>query len=182
MTYGLILIDIQQDYLPGGSHEVPGAKAAAQKAAQLLGLFREKEWPVFHVQHIADVSAPFFRPNTPGAQFYPLTAPLESERSFIKHTPDSFFETGLAEALQKAGVDKLVVCGMMTQMCVDTTVRAARPRRLPVELIADACAADSLSWNGEQLPATLVQAVYLASLSGSFAQVRQTQEFLAEHQ
>lgn len=182
MQTGLILIDLQNDYFEGGRYPLPEAEKAAQNAAKLLAHFREKELPIFHVQHISGANAPFFCPDTAGADFYPLTAPTAHEPVFVKHAPDSFYETGLARAVRTAQVTRLVVAGMMTQMCVDTTVRAARSLAFPVVLAQDACAAAALCFDGKEIPAQLVQAAFLAAIDGSFAKVVKTDEWLAEQQ
>ena len=57
----LIIIDIQNDYFPGGKMELCGSEAAADNAARLLKAFRKAGKPVFHVQHIslAPTATPF---------------------------------------------------------------------------------------------------------------------------
>ena len=65
----------------------------------------------------------------------------------------------------------IIVCGMMTHMCVDTTVRAAMDHGYEVSLVADACATMDLEINGEVIPAETVQKTYIASLAGIFAKI-----------
>ena len=63
MKTALVLIDIQNDYFKGGTNELVGQETAAKKAAKILALFRRKNLPVFHVQHIAtSAGATFFLP------------------------------------------------------------------------------------------------------------------------
>lgn len=175
---GLLLIDIQNDYFKDGCHPIEDSLEVAKNTARLLSHFRRNHLPIFHVQHISTAESPFFCPDTKGADFYSLTAPLAGEAVFIKHTPDSFFETGLADALAQAGVTKLVVMGMMTQMCIDTTVRAARCHGLKILLPQDGCAADELIWQGQRISPKEVQRSFLAALSGSFAEIITTDECL----
>ena len=172
MQLGLVLIDIQNDYFKGGRHELVQPKVAAANALNILSVFRAMCWPVFHVRHISTKpDATFFLPNTPGAEFFPDTAPIVGESVVLKHKPNSFLNTDLAERLTRSKVDHLVICGMMTHMCVDTTVRAAADLGYPVTLISDACATRDLLWAGETLPALQVQRAFLAALEGSFAKV-----------
>ena len=172
MQLGLVLIDIQNDYFEGGRHALVRPKEAAANALLILSAFRAKGWPIFHVQHISTKpNATFFLPSTPGAEFYADTAPVGGEPVILKHKPNSFLCTDLAEQLTKAGVDELVICGMMTHMCVDTTVRAAADLGYPVMLIGDACATRDLSWTGETVPAGPVQMAFPAALDGSSAHV-----------
>lgn len=180
MGQGLLLIDIQNDYFSGGRNELHGMEAAAQQARRALEHFRAQGLPVFHVQHISLYpSATFFLPDTDGAAIHELVAPLPGEPVVVKHAPNSFFETGLKELLDRHEVGRLVVCGSMSHMCVDTTVRAARDFALPVTLLHDACATRDLGWSGQTVPAQQVQAAYMAALNGSFATVLSADDYLA---
>jgi nicotinamidase-related amidase len=173
MTTALLLIDIQNDYFAGGAMALVGAEQAAIHAARLLSAFRERGLPVFHVQHIATrAGASFFLPDTTGAEIRPAVAPLGSESRTVKHFPNSFRETNLLESLRSADVSKLVIAGMMTHMCVDTTVRAAADLGFACSLASDACATKDLEYNGERVEARNVQLAYLAALNGSFASVQ----------
>lgn len=181
MKQGLVLIDIQNDYFPGGKYELEGAEKAAREAAKVLRYFRENDLPVFHVCHINIApNPPFFSPNSKGAEFFEAVAPKDGEITIIKHTPDSFLRTHLNDELEAAGVTELVVCGMMTHMCVDTTVRSASRYGYPVTLIGDACATRNLEWHHEVIGAKEVQGAFLAALDSGFATVVTADEWLKE--
>lgn len=175
----LILIDIQNDYFGGGRFPLFIPNETAAQAAKALEHFRQLGLPVFHVQHISTKpGATFFLPDTEGAEIYDGVAPLPSEKVVIKHTPDSFFQTELHDCLQQSGIKHLVICGMMTHMCVDTTVRAAKSHGYTITLLADGCTTRYLVWQGTTIPAAVVQQVYMASLSGNFAEVTDTAMWL----
>ncbi|MCR0570875.1 isochorismatase family protein [[Clostridium] innocuum] len=91
--------------------------------------------------------------------------------------PNSFYETALHEKLSSLSIKNLVVCGMMTHMCVDTSVRVAKDFGYNVTLIADACATKDLEWNGRKLPASFINDVYMASLKGKFAEVMTSTDY-----
>lgn len=172
MTKALLVIDIQNDYFPGGKMELVGSAEAARQAAQVQRLFREAGLPITHVQHIAlSPSASFFLPDTYGAEIHEVVAPIEGETLVIKHFPNAFRETNLQAILTEQAVTDLTVVGMMTHMCIDTTVRAASDLGLKVTLVGDACATKDLEFDGVLVPATSVQTAYLAALHGSFATV-----------
>lgn len=176
----LLLIDIQNDYFPGGAMELVGQEPAAAQAARLLASFRAKALPVFHVQHLATrPGATFFVPDTAGAAIHPSVAPLAGEVLVTKNFPSAFRGTTLHAALQAAKIERLVVAGMMTHMCVDTTVRAAADLGYTCSLAQDACATKELAFGGERVAAAQVQLAYLAALNGSFAAVQPTAELLA---
>ena len=181
MSLALLLVDIQNDYFPGGAMEVVGATAAATQAAAMLAAFRAQSRPVVHVQHIATrPGATFFLRDTPGAAIHPAVAPLPGEPVFQKHFPNSFRETPLLEHLRTAGISRLAIAGMMTHMCIDSTTRAAAELGFSCVLCHDACATRALSFNGVEVAAEQVQAAYLAALNGLFAKVVSSSELLAD--
>ncbi len=110
-------------------------------------------------------------PGTEGVEIHPSVSPEPGEPVIVKHYPNGFHETNLYDLIKETGVTELVVAGMMTHMCIDTTVRAAKDYTIPVTLLHDACATRDLDFQGVTVPAAQVQAAYLASLSGMFAKV-----------
>lgn len=179
MSDALVVIDIQNDYFPGGSMELVGADAAARVAAGLLGRFRQAGLPVVHVRHESTrPGSTFFLPGTPGAEIHPLLAPLPGESVLTKHFPNSFRDTGLLEILREFSATRLTICGMMTHMCVDTSVRAAFDLGFACRLASDACATRDLSFAGRTVAAADVQTAYLAALGAVFAQVAPASELV----
>ncbi|MDR2780311.1 MAG: cysteine hydrolase [Synergistaceae bacterium] len=175
----LLIIDIQNDYFPGGKSELAEPVEAAKNAASALRRFRERSLPVIHVQHInIHTGAAFLLPDTDGAQIYPSVTPLDGERLVLKHTPNGFFKTDLLDIIKGFGTTETVVCGMMTHMCIDTTVRAAHDYGLPVTLLHDACATKDLTFRNRTVPAAQVQAAFMAALSGRFAEVIAAEELV----
>lgn len=174
----LLIIDIQNDYFPGGANELTGAEEALAVAASMLACFRNAGLPIVHVQHIGSPASSFFKPGTTGAEIRREVLPAVGEALIVKEYPSGFRKTALEETLRKLGADELVVCGMMTHMCVDTTVRAAADLGFAVTLIADACATKDLAYGGVTVPAAHVQAAYLAALDGTFAQVVNADELV----
>ena len=100
----LLLIDLQNDYFPGGKMELVGSEQAGQAAARLLACFREKGLPVVHIQHLSvRPGATFFLPGTPGAEIHAGVRPLPGEAVIQKNFPNSFRGTNLLEHLQGLG-------------------------------------------------------------------------------
>ena len=178
-TTALILVDIQNDYFPGGKMTLDGVELACANAARLLQHFRDKRLPVFHVRHLAvQPGATFFLPGTPGAEIHPSVAPMPDETVVVKHFPNSFRETSLLDRLKKAGVASIVVCGAMSHMCIDATVRAASDLGFQCLVAHDACATRALTFGRETAPAANVHAAFMAALSGAYAQVLSTEELI----
>ncbi len=180
MAIALLLIDIQNDYFPGGAMEVVGAEAAAAQAATLLAAFRQRVYPIVHIQHVSvRPGAKFFLPDTPGVAIHESVRPAAGEMIVQKNFPNSFRNTPLLELLRDRGVKELVIAGMMTHMCVDTTTRAASDLGFSCSLAHDACATKALSFNGVHVEAAGVHAAYLAALNGLFARVLSARELCA---
>lgn len=176
MSSALLLIDIQNDYFPGGRMELESSVEAGARAAELLAAFRRAGRPVIHIRHLSlQPGATFFLPATPGAEIHACVAPQGDEPVVEKHFPNSFRETTLLAALREKGIDakggELVIAGMMTHMCVDATVRAAFDLGFRCRVASDACATRALAFNGVAVPAAHVQGAFLAALQGIYATV-----------
>lgn len=180
MKKALLIIDVQNDYFPNGNCELFKAEEALHTIKRLLEDFRKRNLPVIYIQHISAMQATFFVPETDGVEINKEIEPLDKETVIVKHYPNSFYETKLQEELMKNDVTDLVVCGMMTHMCVDTTVRAAKDYGYKITLISDGCATKDLEWNGDTLSASIVQSVYMTSLNQKFATVTTSTEFLSK--
>ena len=173
----LVVIDIQNDYFPGGAMELEGAEAAGAKAGIALRNFREKKLPVIHVRHLSvRPGATFFLPGTRGAEIHASVQPAAGETVLEKNFPNSFRNTRLKDLLDSQNIKNLVVAGMMTHMCVDASVRQAADLGYKVTLLGDACATRAQSYGGETVAARQVHAAFLAALNGFYAKVVNTHE------
>jgi nicotinamidase-related amidase len=172
MARGLLIIDIQRDYFPGGAYPLIEPDAAAAAARRLLDAFRASGEPVIHLRHIWDApDAPFMRPGTEGIEIHPLVAPTDGETVIEKEQPNGFIGTNLADELKSHDIDSVVVAGMMSSMCVDATVRAAVDQGFTATVVHDACAAPNLEFGGESVPGTSVHAAFMAALADGYAKV-----------
>lgn len=179
MARGLLLIDIQNDYFPGGTMELTGMERAADNAAMLLARFRAERAPLFHVQHLASrPEAGFFLPGTPGAEINPRVTPQAGESLTQKHFPNAFRATALGDAIKAAGVDELVICGAMSHMCIDASTRAAFDSGWRCIVAEDACATRDLSFGGQSIKAREVHGAFMAALGSVYAQLTTTRDLL----
>src|SRR3954469_2439845 len=122
----LVLIDVQNDYFPGGRWPLCGIESAADNAAKVLAAARGAGDLVVHVRHeFPAADAPFFAPGSPGAEIHPKVKPLPHEPVILKHHINSFRETDLKAVLDQHGVTDVVICGAMSHMCVDAATRAS---------------------------------------------------------
>lgn len=165
---GLIVIDMQRDFVePGGFGESLGNDVTAMKAIvptvlQLLNAFRERSMPVIHTRecHRPDLSdcpaskrdrgnpalrigdvGPMGRilvQGEPGADIVPALKPLPGEVVIDKPGKGAFYATDLHDTLQSAGIRQLVVAGVTTEVCVQSTMREANDRGYECVLVTDA--------------------------------------------
>ena len=181
MKTALLLVDLQNDYFPGGKMELAGSVEASQRAARLLAFFREAHLPRVHIQHISTrPTATFFLPNTEGVRTHANVQPLEGETVYEKHVPNSFRETPLLAHLRREQIERVVIAGMMTHMCVDATVRAAFDFGYQCLVAEDACATRALTHAGQTVSAEDVQRSFLAALNGTYGKVLSVEEIVAE--
>jgi nicotinamidase-related amidase len=181
MSTVLVLIDLQNDYFPGGSMELVASEEAVGQAARLLHAFRQRSQPVIHIQHIAvHDGATFFLPGTHGADIHSSVQPISGERVVQKNFPNSFRETTLLEDLKRNCASHVVFAGMMTQMCIDTTVRAASDLGFHCSLAHDGCATTHLTFGARTVDANDVQAAYLSALGDGFATIKTVKELCSE--
>src|SRR5688572_32609909 len=168
----LLVIDIQNDYFPGGAMELEGADAAGEKAGGAIRAFRSRGLPVIHVRHLSTrPGATFFIPGTRGAEIHKVCGLVSREIVVEKNFPNSFRATALQAILEKDGIKQLAVAGMMTHRCVEATVRHAADLGYKVTLLGDACATRAQEYGGESVPARQVHAAFLAALNGFYAKV-----------
>lgn len=180
MNTALLLIDLQNDYFPAGKNPLVGSEAAAGQARRLLDTFRQNAQEIVHVQHLSTrPGASFFVPGTPGAEIYPAVQPLPGETVIQKNYPNSFRQTNLLERLRNLQIERLVVSGMMTHMCLDAGVRAAVDFGFECWVAADACATKDLMYGDVLVPAAHVHAAFLAALAAAYARVMPVDELLA---
>jgi nicotinamidase-related amidase len=179
MRTALIIIDIQKDYFPGGKYPLVNPLEAAKKAYMLLQCFREHGGHHVHIQHVSTKpDATFFISGDRGTDIHDSVAHFEGEPIVYKHSPNSFLNTNLLDLLKSWEVERVVICGMMTHMCVDATARAASDLGFQVLVAEDACATRDLTFDGTTIPAEHVHKAFLAALK-SYGRVMKSEEILA---
>lgn len=179
----LLLIDFQNEYFAGGRLPLPDGPAALGNARRLLALADAHGLPVFHIQHIGAAGGPLFADGGALADIHPDLSPAPHHHVLRKTTVSSFASTDLHAQLQAHGIRTLIVAGLMTHMCVSTTVRDARQfgaHNYNVLLAADACATRDIDgWDGGVVSHRDLHSVTLTALSDNFAQVLNTADILA---
>jgi len=172
LNTALVIVDVQNDYFSGGRMELSASPDAVSKIKELLDIFRTMEMPVVHVRNIyVKPEGLLFYPEAIGAAIHHDVVPVEGEKEVLKNYPNSFRGTDLDAYLKENKITKLVVTGMMTHLCIDSTVRAAFDLGYECILVGDCCATRSLSFHNVHISAEDVQKTFLAALDGIFAKV-----------
>lgn len=176
----LLVVDMQKVFLDGSS-KVPDAEAIMSRVSDLENHFRDRGRPVIFTRHLHKDDGSdggnllwwwgsIIREGSEGGEHHPAVRPKEAETVIRKNSYDAFNDTDLDDRLEELAIRDLVVCGVMTNLCCETTAREAFCRGYRVKFVADATgtAADSM------------QIATLINLAYGFAEVTLTEELLAE--
>jgi nicotinamidase-related amidase len=106
-----------------------------------------------------------------------MRAGMDNKRSAVLQV-NAFRDTNLKEILDGSNIENVVVCGAMSNMCVDAVTRAAHDYGYKVSVVHDACASRDLEFNGVQIPAAQVQAAFISSLGFAYATILSTEDFV----
>jgi len=178
MKTALLLIDIQNDYFPGGRMELVRPLEAAKNAYGILQCFRDHKQKTVHIQHVSlKPDATFFLPGDRGTDIHDSVAHFEGEPLVQKHYPNSFRETNLLDLLKGWDIQRVIITGMMSHMCVDATARAAADFGFQVIVAEDACATRDLKFGGTTIPAEHVHKAFMAALK-SYGQVMTAEQVI----
>ena len=172
MKQALIIIDVQNDYFPNGKYSLTNSEVALQNTLKLQQYFRVKRLPIYYIQHIkSDPNANFFVKGSHGAKIHRSLLPIYPHEYIIpKAFPNSFYQTDLQPKLQQENIEQLVICGMMSHMCVDSTTRMACELNYQPILIHDACATCDLQFDDIIIPAQTVHDSFMSALM-NFAKI-----------
>jgi nicotinamidase-related amidase len=166
----VVVIDAQLDYV-AGILPLAGIDAALEAGAVLLARAREMGRPVVHVLHKGSPGG-LLDPDV-GGRPDPRMAPRDGEAVVWKSHISGFEGTDLAEVLAATGMERLILVGFMTHMCVSTTTRAASDRGYRCTVVAEVTATRDLPdpLGGRVVPACDVQRIALTELADLFAVV-----------
>lgn len=162
----LLVIDVQVGNFEGSLSVYRGGELLSRIAA-LIAQARAAGLPIVYVQHCGPEGS-VDQPGTPGWEIHPAVAPLEGDVVIQKRHPDAFQDTDLRRKLESEGIKRLIITGMQTEYCVDTTCRRAYGLDYDVVLVRDAHS----TWDTDLLAAPQVIAHHNEVLGGWFAELR----------
>jgi nicotinamidase-related amidase len=174
----LLIIDVQKaiDHPSWGERNNPQAES---RIAVLLHAWRATGRPIYHIRHDSTEENSHYRPGQPGHDFKPEAAPAPGETVIAKRTNSAFIGTGLESQLRAAGHTTLVVAGVITNNCVEATVRMAGNLGFDTFLVDDAAFTfGRADWDGRARTAAEVHAMSLSNLDGEYCSVVRTEQVL----
>lgn len=135
MNTAVLVIDVQQG-LCEGPEKAYDCEGLIETINLVTGKARAAKALVIFIQH--ESASGYLEHGTPAWQLANGLQIQATDIKIRKSTPDSFLRTELESVLKEKHIQRLVVCGMHTEFCVDTTTRQALARGFPVTLVADA--------------------------------------------
>jgi len=174
----LLIIDMQNDYFSGGKMELKDTDLTLQNCLKLAQFAQKMKYKIYIIQHFSkNKNAPFFIPDSDGAKLHKNLKLIYGE-IIKKNFPNSFRETDLLEKLQTNNTKDILVCGAMTHMCIDSSVRAGFDLGFNITVASDACTTKDLIFENNMILAKDVQNAFLSALDGTFCDVKKTEDLV----
>ncbi|WP_413795478.1 MULTISPECIES: cysteine hydrolase family protein [unclassified Pseudomonas] len=169
--HALLILDMQVGLFHGPDKPWAG-EVLLDTLNALLTKARNAAAPIFLARHVGPPGSPI-EPGSPLTQLLPELRLAGNEVIFEKSRPNAFAMTGLVEQLRACGAEGVVIAGMKTQYCVDSTCRAARDLGFDAVLIADGhtCA------DTPDVKAPVIIAHHNATLAGPFCRVVRAEDW-----
>lgn len=165
----LILVDYQNTYTRGVM-ALEGWEPALDAASRLLAQARAVGAKVIHVQHDGGEGSPYDIRAEIG-QIHASVAPQAGEPVVVKTAPNSFHNTDLAQQVEAAGNEQLVIIGFMSHMCVTFTAEGAFLRGKRATVVANACATRPLQSAAGAVSAAQLHQGAMATIGDLYAVV-----------
>ena len=176
----LVIIDVQNNYFKGGYCQLYNSEGTTIKIKKVIDYFRESKKPIYYIKHDFTISGITEEENEKLRSINDIIKPKKDDVIIEKKYPSSFLKTTLKKELDARDIKELVIVGMMSHMCVDTTVRAAMDYGYKVVVLEDGCTTKSLETKSGEVSAEVVHNVFMASLQGYFAEIKTVDKYLRE--
>jgi nicotinamidase-related amidase len=177
MTTALLVIDAQESFrVTADDWAETHNPDVVERIGRLVGAARERGEPVFWILHNEPGSGDEFDPDNGAVRVMSELQPAEAEPVLRKTTINAFASTDLEERLRAAGADRLVICGIRTEQCVETTTRAAADLGFDVAYVADATTTTAI---GDLSAADIVERTVAVLQGREFATIVTTDDVVA---
>ena len=174
----LVVIDFQNEYF-SGRMPIPDGAAALAKTRELITFADSHKIPVYHVQHVAPAGSPVFAIDGQTVKFHQDMQPRPQDVVLQKSTVSVFASTDLDQQLKKAGIQTLIISGLMTHACVAGAARDAAPLGYNVIVASDASATRAITRaNGVSIDKDSLHKAALAEVEDTFGDVLSTAQIV----
>ena len=133
----LLIIDVQEEMFSDTQNPLYKSDELLSKVKFLIELARISKIPIIYIQHTEKDEEPMGK-GKPGWKIHHRVSPLKDDIVVLKYTPDSFHNTELHEILSARNISKIVIAGLQTEYCIDTTCRRAYSLGYDTTLVRDA--------------------------------------------
>lgn len=180
MKRALLVIDVQNEYFTG-KMPVTYPKGSFDQILKAVDAANQNKITVILIRHEAPQNdATSFIRGSKGWEIREEIQKKEYVRIIDKNLPGSFTDTGLEDLLKEMGVDTIVICGYMTQMCCDTTARQAVHLGLSVEFLSDATGTLDIANSAGEITAEELHRAILVTQAMRFSKVISTNEWIKD--
>lgn len=174
----LLVIDFQNEYFTG-KMPIPDGAAALANTRELIDFADDHHMPVFHIQHIAPAGSAVFAEGGETVKFHPDMQPRAQDVVLQKTTVSVFGSTDLDKRLKSAGIENLIISGLMTHACVAGAARDAAPLGYNVLVASDASATRAITRvSGEAIDKDALHKAALAEVEDTFGDVMTTAQII----
>lgn len=174
----LLVIDFQNEYFTG-KMPIPDGAAALANTRELIDFADDHHMPVFHIQHIAPAGSAVFAEGGETVKFHPDMQPRAQDVVLQKTTVSVFGSTDLDKRLKSAGIENLIISGLMTHACVAGAARDAAPLGYNVLVASDASATRAITRvSGEAIDKDALHKAALAEVEDTFGDVMTTTQII----
>lgn len=174
----LLVIDFQNEYFTG-KMPIPDGAAALANTRELIDFADDHNMPVFHIQHIAPAGSAVFAEGGETVKFHPDMQPRAKDVVLQKTTVSVFGSTDLDKRLKSAGIENLIISGLMTHACVAGAARDAAPLGYNVLVASDASATRAITRvSGEAIDKDALHKAALAEVEDTFGDVMTTAQII----
>lgn len=174
----LLVIDFQNEYFTG-KMPIPDGVAALANTRELIDFADDHHMPVFHIQHIAPAGSAVFAEGGETVKFHPDMQPRAQDVVLQKTTVSVFGSTDLDKRLKSAGIENLIISGLMTHACVAGAARDAAPLGYNVLVASDASATRAITRvSGEAIDKDALHKAALAEVEDTFGDVMTTAQII----
>ncbi|AMB88174.1 cysteine hydrolase [Pseudomonas agarici] len=174
----LVVIDFQNEYFTGKMPILDGLAALAN-TRELIKFADNNKIPVYRVQHVAPAGSAVFALDGETVKLHPDMQSRAQDTLLQKTTVSVFGSTDLDSRLKKAGINTLIISGLMTHACVAGAARDAAPLGYHVLVASDASATRAITRaNGESVDKDSLHDAALAAVEDAFGDVMTTAKIL----